>query len=131
MTEVATTIPQDRKYSATHQWARSEADGSISVGITDHAQEQLGDLIFIDPPAIGSVVRQDEPCGVVESVKSASEIYAPVSGRVLEANPELADAPEKINEHAYDAWIFRLAPSDPAELGALMDAAEYGKLADS
>jgi glycine cleavage system H protein len=123
--------PEHLKYSATHQWARREADGTVSVGITDHAQEQLGDVVFIDNPAPGRSLRQGEVCGVIESVKAASDIYAPVSGEVIAVNAELADAPEKVNQEPYAAWMFRVKPADPAELDALLDAAAYQKIADA
>lgn len=123
--------PQHLKYSATHQWARRETDGSISVGITDHAQEMLGDVVFVDHPAPGHRVIQGEACGVIESVKAASDIYAPVSGEVIAVNAELADAPEKVNEDPYAAWMFRVRPDDAAQLDALLDADAYQKLADA
>ena len=119
------------KYSATHQWARRESDGSVTVGITDHAQEMLGDVVFVDNPKAGSRVKQGEVCGVIESVKAASDIYAPVSGEVIAVNAELVDAPEKVNEDAYAAWMFRVKPADAAELNVLLDAAAYQKIADA
>ena len=125
------STPANLKYAKTHEWARLESDGSISVGITHHAQEQLGDLVYIEPPEPGRKLKQGEECGVVESVKAASDIYAPVSGEVLAVNAELADAPEKINEDAYAAWIYKLKPDNPAELSALLDAAAYQQVADS
>ena len=123
--------PEQLKYSATHQWARREADGTVSVGITDHAQEMLGDVVFVDNPAAGSSIRQGEVCGVIESVKAASDIYAPVSGEVIAVNAELADAPEKVNQDPYATWMFRVKPDDPAQLNALLDAAAYQKIADA
>lgn len=125
------STPEQLKYSATHQWARRESDGTVSVGITDHAQEQLGDVVFVDGPKVGSNVRQGEVCGVIESVKAASDIYAPLSGEVITVNAELADAPEKVNEDPYAAWMFRVKPADAAELDALLDAAAYQKIADA
>ena len=125
------TAPTDRKYSAQHTWLKLEADGSALVGISDHAQETLGDLVYVEPPAIGRQVKKDEACGIVESVKTASDVHAPVSGAVIAVNAELADAPEKINADAYAAWIFRLKPSDPAEFAGLLDAAAYQKVADA
>lgn len=125
------STPEQLKYSATHQWARREQDGTVSVGITDHAQEMLGDVVFIDNPKAGSSVKQGEVCGVIESVKAASDIYAPLSGEVIAVNGELADAPEKVNEDPYASWMFRVNPADPAELDALLDAAAYQKIADA
>ncbi|MCW5621832.1 MAG: glycine cleavage system protein GcvH [Burkholderiales bacterium] len=118
-------IARDLKYAQTHEWARAEADGSVVVGITDHAQELLGDLVYVELPQVGKVYAKGQECGVVESVKAASDIYAPVAGEVIAVNDELGASPEKINEDAYAAWIFRLRPSAPDELNALMDAAAY------
>ena len=125
------TTPSDLKYSAEHTWLRQEADGTVTVGITDHAQETLGDLVYVEAPAVGRQVRKDEACGVVESVKTASDVHSPASGEVIAVNAELDEAPEKINADAYAAWIFRLKPSDPAEFATLLDAAGYQKLADA
>ena len=116
------SIPADLKYTDTHEWVRKEADGSVSVGITHHAQDLLGDLVYVENPQVGRKLKKGEECGVVESVKAASDIYAPLTGEVVAVNEELADAPEKINEGAYDAWMFRLRPDDPAALDALLDA---------
>ena len=125
------TIPTDLKYTRSHEWARREADGSVSVGITHHAQDRLGDLVFVDAPKPGAMLKAGAECGVVESVKAASDIYAPVSGEVIAANEELAASPEKINQDAYAAWMFRVRPSNPAELNALLDAAAYEKVVAS
>ncbi len=125
------STPEQLKYSATHQWARRESDGMVSVGITDHAQKMLGDVVFVDSPAIGGSVKQGEVCGVIESVKAASDIYAPVSGEVIAVNAGLADAPEKVNQDPYAAWMFRVKPADPAQLDTLLDAAAYQKIADA
>ena len=124
-------IPAELKYTDTHEWVRKEADGLVSVGITHHAQDLLGDLVFVENPQVGRKVKKGEECGVVESVKAASDIYAPLTGEVVAINQELADAPEKINESAYDAWMFRLRPADPGELEALLDSSGYGKLVES
>ena len=102
-----------------------------SVGITDHAQETLGDLVYVEAPAVGRRVSKDEACGIVESVKTASDVHTPASGEVIAVNTELADAPEKINADAYAAWIFRLKPSNPAEFAELLDADAYQKVADA
>lgn len=125
------SIPADLKYTDTHEWVRTEADGTVSVGITHHAQDLLGDLVYVENPQVGRKFRKGEECGVVESVKAASDIYAPLSGEILAVNEALADAPEKINESAYDAWMFRLRPDDAAELETLLDASGYGKLVES
>ena len=124
-------IPADRRYSDAHQWALPGSDGIITVGITDHAQELLGDLVFVESPAVGRKLKMGEQCGVVESVKSASDIYAPVSGEVVAVNGELDTAPEKINQNAHEAWIFRLRPADQSELASLLDAAAYQKLVEA
>ena len=125
------TTPDDLKYTSSHEWVRLEADGTATVGITFHAQERLGDVVFVENPAVGRKVAKGEECGVIESVKAAADIYAPVSGEVVAANGELADAPERINQDPYAAWMFRVKPSTPAELGALLNAAAYQKLADA
>lgn len=124
------TTPDDRKYSETHQWLKPESDGSYSVGITFHAQDMLGDVVFVQSPEAGRNVAQGEQVGVVESVKTAADIYSPVSGQVLEVNAALEDAPEKINDEPYSAWMFRIRPSDPAEIERLLDATAYQKVAE-
>lgn len=124
-------LPQDLRYTATHEWARREADGTVSIGITDHAQEQLGDIVFVDPPQPGRKVAAGESVGVVESVKAASDIYAPVAGEIVAANGELGSAPEKVNEDAFAAWMYRIRPDDAADLDKLLDAAAYEKAAAS
>lgn len=125
------SIPADLKYAATHEWARKETDGTISVGITHHAQDLLGDMVYVENPQTGRKLNKGEECGVVESVKAASDIYAPVSGEVVAVNGELDEAPQKINENAYEAWMFRMRPDDLAELDALLDSAGYEKLVES
>ena len=125
------TTPADLKYTKSHEWVKTEPDGTVTIGITDHAQQMLGDLVFVEPPAVGRKLEQGEECAVVESVKAASDVYAPVSGVVTASNAELSDAPEKINEDAYSAWLFKLKPADPAQLGGLLDAAAYQKIADA
>jgi glycine cleavage system H protein len=122
-------VPQDLKYTESHEWARREADGTVSIGITDHAQEQLGDIVFVEAPQPGRQVVAGEAVGVVESVKAASDIYSPVAGEIVAANAELADSPEKVNSDAYGAWMFRLKPASPADLDKLLDAAAYEKIA--
>lgn len=125
------SIPADLKYTDSHEWIRMEADGSATVGITHHAQDLLGDLVFVENPAAGRRLRKGEECGVVESVKAASDIFAPLSGEVIAANGELETAPERINEDPYQAWMFRIKPSDAGELAGLLDADGYRKLVDS
>ena len=125
------SAPEHLKYTSSHEWVRREADGSLSIGITQHAQEQLGDVVFVDNPQPGRRVTQGEECGVIESVKAAGDIHAPVSGEIVAANAELADAPEKINEDPYGAWMFRIKPSDPAQVDSLLDAAGYLKSVES
>ena len=120
-------VPAELKYTDSHEWVRAEPDGTLTVGITDHAQEALGDLVFIELPAIGRKVKVGEACGVVESVKAASDIYAPAAGEVVAANSEVVDSPEKVNADAYGSWFYRLKPSDAGALGKLMDAAAYTK----
>ena len=125
------SIPANLKYTDSHEWARPESDGTVTVGITHHAQDLLGDLVFVENPAVGRKLKKGEECGVVESVKAASDIYAPISGEVVAVNGDLETAPEKINASAYDAWMFRVKPSNPAELEALLDAAGYQKLVEA
>jgi len=123
--------PTDLKYTASHEWIKTEADGSISIGITQHAQELLGDMVFVESPAVGRKLAANEECAVVESVKAASDVYAPVAGTVTEVNGELDGAPEKINEDPYGAWMFRMMPDNAADLDGLMDAAAYQAHVDS
>lgn len=125
------STPEHLKYTASHEWVRRESDGTVTIGITDHAQEMLGDVVFIDNPQAGRKFRQGEECGVIESVKAAADIHAPVSGEIVDANAELGDAPEKVNQDAYAAWMFRIKPDDPAEIDKLLDAAAYQKIADA
>mgnify|MGYP001573091476 CR=1 FL=1 len=125
------TTPDNLKYTPSHEWVRTEADGTVTVGITFHAQEQLGDIVFIQNPEVGRTVKQGEECAVIESVKAAADIYAPVSGEVVAANPEVADSPERVNRDPYAAWLFRIRPSSPGELQGLLDAAAYRKHAES
>jgi glycine cleavage system H protein len=124
-------LPADLKYTDTHEWLRQEADGTVTVGITWHAQDRLGDLVYVENPPRGKAFRKGEECGVVESVKAASDIYAPISGEVVAVNEELASNPEKINQEPYRAWIFKLRPSEPGELQTLLDAVAYEKLIEA
>lgn len=118
-------IPADLRFAQSHEWARLEADGTVTVGISDHAQEALGDVVFVELAEVGKVFAAGEAAGVVESVKAASDIYSPVSGEVIAVNEALADEPEALNNAPYDAWIFKLKPNDSAELDTLLDAAGY------
>jgi len=124
-------LPDNLKYTETHEWVRREADGTVTVGITDHAQEQLGDVVFVDMPAAGRVLKKGEEAGVIESVKAAADIYAPVSGEIIDSNAALADAPEKINQAPYETWLFKIKPQDAGEVQNLLDAAGYRKVADA
>jgi glycine cleavage system H protein len=119
-------IPVDLKFVKTHEWARLNDDGSVTVGISDNAQEQLGDMVFVELPEVGQELSAEEACAVVESVKAASDVYAPISGEVVEVNEGLADSPETVNQDAYgEGWIFRIQPSAAVELDELMDAEAY------
>ena len=123
--------PGDLKYAPTHEWARDEGDGTVTVGITQHAQDSLGDVVYVELPEIGTVLVAGDDAGVVESVKAASDIYAPVSGEVIAINELLENAPETINDSPYDdGWFFRLKMSDPDELDDLLDADSYQDVAD-
>ena len=124
-------IPADLRYAASHDWARLEADGSVTVGISDHAQEALGDVVFIELPDVGKTLAAGDQAGVVESVKAASDIYAPVGGEVIAVNEALADAPEQVNGEPYGAWFFKLKPQDAAELDKLLDADGYRAASES
>ncbi|MDU9411099.1 glycine cleavage system protein GcvH [Pseudomonas sp. zfem005] len=124
-------IPADLRYAPSHEWARLEADGSVTVGISDHAQEALGDVVFVELPDVGKTLAAGEEAGVVESVKAASDIYSPVSGEVIAVNQLLTDSPEEVNNDPYGAWFFKLKPANTAELDKLLDAAAYKASADS
>ena len=125
------TTPNNLKYAKSHEWARLEADGQVSVGISDHAQDALGDIVFIELPEIGREVRATEECAVVESVKAASDIYAPLAGTITAVNTAVADAPELVNQAPYDNWLFRLQPVNAADLDTLLDAAAYAAVAEN
>jgi glycine cleavage system H protein len=120
-------VPENLKYTASHEWVRAEADGSLSIGITDHAQDALGELVYVELPEVGRKLGAEEACAVVESVKAASDVYAPLAGEVVAANNALAEAPGQVNKDPYGAWLFRVKPSDPAALAGLLDAAAYRK----
>ena len=119
-------FPTDLKYAATHEWARLEDDGTVTVGITDHAQDLLGDLVFVELPELETEVRAGDECAVVESVKAASDVYAPITGEIVEVNDTLKESPAAVNSDAYgDGWLFRIRPSDETEFENLMDAQAY------
>ena len=119
-------IPSELKYVASHEWLKLEADGTITVGITDHAQDLLGDVVYVELPEVGSIVEADQEIAVVESVKAASDVYAPISGEIVEINEELVDSPELANEDPYGkAWFFKIKPANPADYDGLMSAEEY------
>ncbi|NVJ49210.1 MAG: glycine cleavage system protein GcvH [Gammaproteobacteria bacterium] len=121
-------IPSELKYASSHEWARLEEDGSVVVGITDHAQALLGDVVYVELPEVEAEVSAGDEVAVVESVKAASDIYAPISGTVLEVNENLEDSPEMVNSDSYgDGWMFKIQPSDLAELEELLDAEAYGE----
>ena len=125
-------IPAELKYAATHEWARLEEDGTVSVGISDHAQSALGDVVYIEAPELGLTVSAQEEAGVVESVKAASDIYAPIGGTGCAVNDALTDAPETVNQDPYgDGWFFKLTPNDPADLDELLDAEGYAEVCDT
>jgi len=125
-------IPAELKYASTHEWARLEEDGTVTVGISDHAQQALGDVVFVEHPEIGQKLAGEEEAGVVESVKAASDIYAPVAGTVIEVNAALDDAPETVNQDPYgDGWFFKLEPDDASDLEQLLDAEAYGEVCEA
>ena len=125
------SIPTNLKYSKSHEWVKPEADGTVTVGITHHAQELLGDMVFIELQEVGRKLKQKEECAVAESVKAAADVYSPISGEVITVNTPLTDEPGKINEDAYSAWLFKLKQSNTAELDGLLDAAAYTKLVEN
>ena len=124
-------IPADLKYVASHEWIRVEADGTVTVGITDFAQDQLGDVVFVELPEVGSTVAADDDIAVVESVKAASDIYAPLAGEIIAVNDDLVDEPEKVNEDPYgEAWFFKMKLADAADLDGLLDADGYSAVCE-
>lgn len=125
-------VPNELKYSKEHEWLRKEADGTYTVGITEHAQELLGDMVFVDLPEVGKTVSAGDDCAVAESVKAASDIYAPVSGEIVAVNEALGDEPERVNAEPYgDGWIFRIKASDENEVAALLSADAYEALLEN
>ncbi len=121
----------DLKYTKSHEWVRVEADGTLTVGVTDHAQELLGDIVFLELPDAGRTVKAGEDCAVIESVKAASDIYAPVSGEVIANNDAAVGAPESVNGDAFGTWLFKIKPANTAEVDALLDAAAYQASVDA
>jgi glycine cleavage system H protein len=121
------SIPADLKYTESHEWIRTEADGTLTVGITDHAQQALGDIVFLELPQAGRTVAAGDAVAVIESVKAASDIYAPVAGEIIAANSDLADEPEEVNSEPYESWLFKIKPAADAKLDGLLDAAAYEK----
>lgn len=124
-------IPTHLKYTKSHEWVKLEEDGTAMIGITHHAQELLGDMVFVEIPQVGRHLKQGEECAVVESVKAAADVYAPISGEVITTNPEIESAPEKINQDAYSAWLYKLKPSNTADLSELLDSTGYQKVLES
>lgn len=119
-------VPSELRYTKSHEWVRQEEDGTLTVGITDHAQEALGDLVFVELPEVDSELSAGDACCVVESVKAASDIYMPITGEIIDTNQALVDEPETINSSAYDdGWIFKIKPADEDDIEALMDASTY------
>jgi len=119
-------IRSELKYASSHEWARLEDDGTVTIGISDHAQDALGDVVYVETPEVGATLTAGEEAGVVESVKAASDIYAPISGEVVAVNEALEDEPETVNSSPYDdGWFFRIKPSDESELEKLLDADAY------
>jgi glycine cleavage system H protein len=122
-------LPADLRYTKSHEWVRRNADGTVTVGITDHAQHALGDIVFAETPEAGRELGAGDACAVVESVKAASDVYSPIAGRVVAGNAALADAPEKINTDPYgDGWLWQIAPASAADIEGLLDAAGYEKV---
>ena len=126
MENTMSNIPAELKYVSSHEWLRTEADGTVTVGITEHAQELLGDIVFVELPEVGTTLSADEQAGVVESVKAASDVYAPIEGEIVAVNQALVDAPETANSDPYgDGWFFRIKPANAADLDGLLSAEQY------
>ncbi len=124
-------VPANLKYASSHEWMLLNADGTVTVGITDHAQEALGDLVFIELPDVGGHYDAEKEIAVVESVKAAADVYAPIAGTVTEVNQAAADAPESVNQDAYAAWLFKMTPDNVADLNKILDATAYRAVADA
>ena len=120
-------VLDDRRYTQTHEWVREEADGTVSVGITDHAQDALGELVYVELPTVGRQLLSGDACAVVESVKAASDVYAPLAGEVIAVNAVLKESPGELNKDPYGTWLFRLKPATQADLSKLLDAGAYKK----
>ena len=126
------SIPADLKYLESHEWARVESDGTVTIGISDHAQGALGDLVFVEVPEVGKALKKGTAAAVVESVKAASDVYSPISGEVVAANESLSSAPELVNQDPYgQGWLFKVKPANQAELGQLLDSKAYEKVVES
>ena len=123
--------PSSLRYTKSHEWVKKEADGTVTVGITDHAQGLLGDMVFVELPKVGSQIAAGKECGVVESVKAASDVYAPIAGEITAVNTSVSDSPESVNKDAYAAWMFKLKPSAAADIDKLLDAKAYEALVAS
>ena len=121
-------IPADLKYTESHEWVRLESDGTVTVGITEYAQDALGDIVFVELPKVGKTFKAEQDCAVVESVNGSNDIYAPIAGEITAVNVAVTDAPESINGNAFDAWLFKIKPANVADLDALLDAAAYRKI---
>ena len=125
-------VPGELKYTKSHEWVRINEDGTLTIGITDHAQDLLGDMVYIEPPETGRNVASGDDCAVVESVKAASDVYSPIAGEIVESNESLADSPEVVNKDPYgDGWLFKLKPSDAGAVNELLDAAAYTEFVES
>ncbi len=124
-------VPTELKYAKSHEWVKSEADGTVTIGITDHAQDLLGDLVFIELPEVGKHFAAGAEAAVVESVKAAADVYAPIAGTVTAVNQEMVDSPESVNRDAYNAWLFKFKPDNAADIDGLLDAAGYQQTVDS
>ncbi|MEN3109881.1 glycine cleavage system protein GcvH [Uliginosibacterium paludis] len=125
------SIPANLRYTESHEWVRKEPDNTLTIGITDHAQGALGDIVFLELPEAGRVVKAREEVAVVESVKAASDIYAPVAGEIIAANTAAVDAPDTVNSDPYGAWLFKLKPASLDDIDALLDAAGYARVVDA
>ena len=125
-------IPSELRYTKTHEWVRTMDDGNVEVGITDHAQQLMGDMVFVELPEVGATIAAGDDCAVVESVKAASDVYAPVTGEIVEINEDLANAPETLNQEPYaGGWLFRMRPENEGEMDDLLDADAYLELAQA
>jgi len=125
------SIPANLYYTTSHEWVRKEADNTLTIGITDHAQEALGDIVFLDLPEVGKTVKAEENIAVIESVKAASDIYAPVAGEIIEVNEPAKDTPDSINSAPYETWLFKIKPANLGDVDALLDATAYTKVVDA